>query len=223
MTVQQVFAVEAEGYQYRNLICENDRQFRLKFIHGTVITDLPSPLFRMQTLEEDIQAEEEQIAMGDTGDPDEARKRYENGVGDCAYAYGFSTSLIFSKKATDQIGKILEATGQLFRVDVNGDEFFIYNCTRLIDAINPNESLLTFNSRGRPTGFEKLCFQASSIENELIFKTRWPKPTNKEMSFDYSSIPPPSPIYVTEPFVELVNNYELTGFQFNPVGTVNSG
>lgn len=218
MRSQRIYDVQAAWEDYRHLVSESDWEFASPFMYGRTIQELNAPTFRYLTLEEDIADEQELLDDDDGGDPDQARRRYEAGVGDCTVVRDFVTTLVFSRKARERLASVLDATGQLFPVSVEGDEFFIYNCTRLIDAVDREASEIRYVSGERPSQFTRLVFRNERVRNETLFKANWPEPKDSSNSVDYSTIAPPLSIFATQEFVGLVRESKLTGFHFKLVG-----
>ena len=216
MTIN-AYEVEPDGENFKSLDCHDPGNFDLACMYARPIKDVQLPTFRIRTLEEENAAEQEMLDMGETADFEGVKKRFANGVGDCAFVYSFAMGLFISKPAAEHLSHVLKTTGQLFPVLIDGSDFFIYNCTRLLDAVDRDYSEMRYVGNQRPAAFTKLRFKPDVIANETLFKTKWPEPTDVSSPVDYSKIPPVTEFFATQRFVDLVEDAGLTGFRFKPV------
>lgn len=75
-------------------------------------------------------------------------------------------SVVLSQKAIDVLKGHLEPYGELLPLDVEGETYYIYNVTTIIDALDQE------NSVKRPNGIiKKACFDKSKVPSDMeIFK-----------------------------------------------------
>ncbi len=109
---------------------------------------------------------------------------------------------VFSRRAVEALHDMLTPNGELLSVVCDNDEYFIYNVTRLIDALDePNCEVARFDD-GRIFDIETYSFYAGRLRNETIFKlTQFRSGT----------------AYVTSSFMERVKSAGLKGFYFRLV------
>jgi hypothetical protein len=217
MTKTRVYEVRADSINYRHLSFESSWKAASPFLYGKPLNEIGELSFRYLTLEEDVADEEELMADEDGGDPELARRRFETGSADCAYVLGFVTTLVLSSRAKEELAATLDATGQVFPVEVDGDTFFVFNCTRLLNAVDAEGTEVRFVGDGRPSQFTQLSFKDEAIQDETLFKARWPEPEETGGEVDYLQIPPPTQIFCTQKFVDMVRENGLRGFQFKVV------
>ena len=166
------YEVRPDGENFMIVQCEDPGRFGIACMYGDPISDLQLPSCRIRTLEEENAAEQDMLDMGETADFEGVKRRFANGVGDCAFAFGFGKGLILSKVAVEYLAQSLQATGQLFPVSIDGKDFFIYNCTRLLNAVEPELTSVRYVANGVPAAFTKLRFKPDVIANETLFKTK---------------------------------------------------
>ena len=110
---------------------------------------------------------------------------------------------VFSPRAVEALHDMLAPNGELFSVDCDNDEYFIYNVTHLVDALDePNSRVARFHDDGRIFHIYTYSFHAKRLRNETIFKLT-----------QFRSGTP----YVTQPFVERAESAGLKGFYFRLV------
>lgn len=109
---------------------------------------------------------------------------------------------IFSFKAVKSLSDLLEPSGELLKLRCQKDTLFLYNVTRLVDALDVDNSDLARFSDGAILDIEWHSFREDRIRAEVVFKLpelRLGRP------------------YVTEPFVQRVRDTGLKGFRFRLV------
>jgi hypothetical protein len=112
---------------------------------------------------------------------------------------------VFSRNAIDYVGILLERYGQILPVTCNDGEYFAYNVSSVIDALDEEKSeILRFES-GRIMCIRKYVFKKHLIENVPIFKQR-----GSELQ----------DVFVTDVFTDLVKKNNLKGFSFSQVDVV---
>lgn len=222
--IELVYELKSVPQDYRYLVSELGWRVSDPFKYGKPIGDFVDPIIRYETLEEDLASEQELIDTDDNGDLERAQSRYTAGVGDCANVLNFVVAPVFSTRARTELADVLEATGQLFPISVDGNPFFLYNCTRLITPFDDERCEVRYGNSSfggqRPAEITRFAFRRDGIEDESLFKVQWPTPPISLQTVDYSIIPPPLAIFATQRFVDLVVKRKLTGFYFNPVAEV---
>ncbi|WP_437738931.1 imm11 family protein [Sorangium sp. So ce1335] len=115
--------------------------------------------------------------------------------------------LILDRAARDRIGWHLERYGELLPLLCDGGDFWALNVTRLVDALDENNSeLLRASDTGAILMVRKHAFRAAALERAELFKV-------PQMVCGL--------IYVTDPFVELVRASGLKGLDFVQVWSPN--
>ena len=214
-----IYELHPNSDAFQRMVTDSDWRFESLFMFGTPVEGYRTPTVRWRTLEEEVADEQELIDYGECGDLTQAHLRFENGNADCIYVIGFSTGLVFSQTAVEHLRTTLESTGELFPVRISGQDYFIYNCTRVIDAVDAKSSQIRFVGDGIPSEFTKLVIDESKTVGESLFKIGWPKPAMASHEKEGAAIPPPLPIFSTSDFVQTVRALELKGFRFRPVRT----
>lgn len=113
-----------------------------------------------------------------------------------------SSKLIMRRTAVDALRDILDAHGEILPLATDdGVELFIYNA-KVVDALDEASSTVSkFPNTDRIMAIKKVAFVKSAIEGLDIFRlSRWPNTS-----------------YVSERFVERVNQAGLRGLVFNEV------
>ena len=142
-----------------------------------------------------------------------AHTRAEVGVGDCAYVIGFSTALVLSRLAREVLEQSIGQLGQFIPVTVESERWYIFNCTRVINALTDSTDVRLVGN-GRPSQLKEPSFRKSVLATEMIFKTSWPSHVSNS-----SQCNPPMPLFATHEFVDLVRKSGLTGFRFSELPT----
>jgi len=109
---------------------------------------------------------------------------------------------VMSRRAVDTLRDLLEPNGEILPLLCDEGEYFLYNVTREIDALDLERCELDLYSSGRISHIKSYAFKPEVVRGEVIFKT----PTLRY-----------SPIYVTDRFVERVESAGLRGFDFVPL------
>ena len=112
----------------------------------------------------------------------------------------FTNVPVFSRKAATALADLLEGNGELFPVLISDEEYYVFNVTRVIDALDESRSkIITFDGSSRVMDIDVHCFVAEKLENATIFK-----------------IPqvPTMDVFVTDALVERVQSARLKGFKF---------
>jgi hypothetical protein len=126
--------------------------------------------------------------------PDSLRIR----VGD--YHCVYPSVPVFSRKAVTAMSDLLEANGELLPIMISGEEFFLFNVTRIIDSVDVSRSKIFWSDdETEVLDIDVHVFFPERLEDAVIFK-----------------IPqlPTWEIYVTDTFVDRVKSARLKGFWF---------
>ena len=119
-------------------------------------------------------------------------------AGDFPY---FGGDPAFSRRATDSIRDILEANGEILPLKSKDGEYYAYNVTNTIDALDEEKSELKLHRDGSIMRVLQYVFHEDRIKNEQIFKI----PQKIGL------------VFVTDAFVQRVQDEGLLGFKFPEV------
>lgn len=109
---------------------------------------------------------------------------------------------VFSEAAVSALGEFLRKGGELLLLDCDEGNYAAYNCLRVLDVLDEEESELTRFDSGRVMHIYRYAFKNFSHDANPIFKI----PQMIE-----------SRHYVTRRFVDAVSSARLTGFRFLPL------
>lgn len=150
MTGPAVFTLRAESERYQHLVCDRRLPEERLLISGTFIEDFGPAAFRPLTRAEDVADEQELLDSGDLGDPALAIARNAAGFADLARVDGFVAAPVLSGRAVDCLREFLDPAGQLLEVSVELETYYVFNCTRVIDAVDTDGTRVRHHSTGRP-------------------------------------------------------------------------
>ena len=108
----------------------------------------------------------------------------------------------FSPKAAEALQDLLEGNGELLPLDVSGDPYYMFNITNVIDCLDYDKSDIdSYTKEGsiKILGVVESVLLDEKINSSCIFKL-------PEFLYSYH--------YVTQPFVDRVEECGLTGFNF---------
>lgn len=111
---------------------------------------------------------------------------------------------VFSRRAVEALGSILSANGELLPLNCDEDDYFAFNVTQLVDALNEANSDVVRFSDGRIMDIKRFGFDPDKLKTVDIFKI------------------PQMPLgraFVRDRFVQKVHDTGLTGFVFKSVST----
>ncbi len=111
---------------------------------------------------------------------------------------------VFSRRAVNALADLLEPNGQLFSFMCQDEEYFLFNTTRLVDALDEDNCDLERFDDGRIWCIDRHAFFEKKLEGETVFKLRQ-RPLGR--------------VYATDPFVQRVLETGLRGFSFPLVWT----
>lgn len=105
---------------------------------------------------------------------------------------------IFSRRAVTALRDILEENGELLPVTIVGEEYFVFNATRVVDAFDEENSNFHCYDDGRIFMIDHHSFFPRKLAGLIMFKI-------PQFRRD---------VYVTDTFVERVKTAGLKGFWF---------
>lgn len=118
----------------------------------------------------------------------------------CDYPSLSGSMPIFSRNALSALLPLVKDCGEVHKVDFPEREYFLFNVTRIVDAIDLERSKLSWLEEGRRIMFlDKAVLRGSDVGNTPIFRLHY---------FSVSSF------FVTDVFRDWVDRNELTGFLF---------
>lgn len=114
----------------------------------------------------------------------------------------FSTLPVFSERAVKLLEPLLKGDGELLPLSCNEGNYVAFNVTRVVDALNAEQSDLVRFSDGKIMDIRRYVFDRDKLTNGDLFK-----------------IPqtPQGKVFVTDKFKEAVQEAGLTGYVFEPV------
>ena len=110
---------------------------------------------------------------------------------------------IFTRRAIEVLGDLLEGNGEIIPTTCEGDQIFFFNVTKVIDALDESDSeVIRFDDSSDVMRIGRHVFFRIKLVGSLIFKIpQWP--TRR--------------VYVTDRFVKRVESTGLKGFWFRRV------
>lgn len=108
---------------------------------------------------------------------------------------------IFSATAVDALLDLLRPNGELLPLRYARKEYMAYNVTRVIDALDEQQSSIIRLTTGRIMSITKYVFDEAMLINASIFKI-----PQQLLAF----------VFVSDVFVNRVQEKHLTGFRFRP-------
>ena len=106
---------------------------------------------------------------------------------------------VFTSKAADVLSDLLEGSGELLPIMVDGEEYFLYNVTRVIDALDESRSEIIRFDDFEIMDIDVHCFFPEKIGDAAVFKI--PQMVTSD-------------VFVTDVFVDRVKSARLKGFKF---------
>jgi hypothetical protein len=114
----------------------------------------------------------------------------------------------FSKRAVEALQDLLDPNGEILPLICEFGDYYAFNTTQVVDALNEEYSeLKRFKSSGRISEILRYEFYPEKLQGLSIFKLRQS----------------PSKDYVTDTFVQRVQEAGLVGFDFSKAQRVWSG
>jgi len=106
---------------------------------------------------------------------------------------------VFGSRAVETLADLLEPNGELLPIACDGEQYFLFNATRLVDALDEANCEVERFSDGGILDITRYSFFQKKLEGVIVFKL----PQKPLWS-----------VYVTDPFVERVKAAGLKGFKF---------
>ena len=109
---------------------------------------------------------------------------------------------VLSQRAVDELLDVLVENGELLPLDGDlAEKYYVYNVTRILDALDTEKSDAIWFGTGRIMMMKQYAFHGAQLEGVTIFKV----PQLRVQ------------VFATEPFVKRVESSGLTGFSFREV------
>ncbi len=84
---------------------------------------------------------------------------------------GVASACVFSARAVEALGDLLEGRGELLPLEADGSKYFLFNITRLTDALDEEATeFRVFKSSGRVMKVKRYAFDSDRLASETIFK-----------------------------------------------------
>lgn len=109
---------------------------------------------------------------------------------------------VFSRRAVDALRDVLRANGELLGLRYSRGDYYAYNITTVLDALDEERSQLQRFSTGRVMLINTYVFRPDRLIHAVIFKI---------------SQFPGSYVYVTEEFVQGAHEARLEGLHFRQI------
>lgn len=110
---------------------------------------------------------------------------------------------VFSPRAVEALRDLLEETGEIFPVTISSEEYFVFNVTKIVDALDePNSEVIRFKGSSKVLNIRSHSFYTEKLFGIVIFKIP------QVITMD---------VFVTDTFVERVHSAGLEGFWFPAV------
>lgn len=113
-----------------------------------------------------------------------------------------SYALVFRRKAVEALGPLLLDNGELLPLDCPEAELWMFNATRVLDALDEKKSEIIRFSTGRVMAIERYAFRPEVIEGADVFKI----PQFRA-----------SPTFVSQRFRDAWKAAKLRGLDFKPI------
>ena len=83
---------------------------------------------------------------------------------------------IFTRRAIEDLGDLLEGNGEIIPTTCEGDQIFFFNVTRIIDALDESDSeVIRFDDCSDVMYIDRYAFFAAKLVESTIFKIpQWP-------------------------------------------------
>ena len=120
--------------------------------------------------------------------------------GDCP---NFGTHVpVFNPRSVEILADLLEGNGELLPIRCDGEDYFLFNVTRVVDALDQQNSDLDLFDDGDILEIDRHVFIPEKLPSLSIFKI-------PQMVL--------ADVFVTDPFVDRVESAGLKGFDFELV------
>ncbi|MBI5569331.1 MAG: hypothetical protein HY914_05235 [Desulfomonile tiedjei] len=173
-----VYILDADVNKYRGIHYTNEDDV-VEFMRGFNGT----PMKDRWTAQETFQFDHGRLVKGDTP--------------------GLATHVpVFSLKATKVLADFLDLGGELLPITCAAERYFVFNVTRVIDALDEGNCELELFDDGDIMDILRFAFFLERLEGTSVFKVPQCILTD---------------VFVTDPFVERVQTAKLKGFKFRLV------
>lgn len=117
-------------------------------------------------------------------------------------------TMVLSDRAVKRLRPMLLACGEILPIRLSNDHdiFYLFNVTRVIEAVDMKRSEFMRLPSGGIMKYERLVFDPTTIPDEAIF-------------FKTTQLGPITEIFATERAVAAVMEAHLTGYEFRLAGT----
>lgn len=116
---------------------------------------------------------------------------------------GLSTHIpVFGTRTVKALADMLQGNGELLPISCGGEEYYLFNVTRIVDALDEENCDLERFDDGRILDIDDYSFFQEKLIGMYIFKI-------PQLVL--------SDVFVTDPFVERVSEAKLKGFEFRLV------
>lgn len=109
---------------------------------------------------------------------------------------------VFSERAAVALANVLETNGELLPLSHRGTQYFAYNVTTVVEALDGERAKVRRFSTGRIMTVEQFAFRLECLHGLMIFKI-------PELLRGY--------VFVTDAFVDRIAKEGLQGFQFQEI------
>jgi hypothetical protein len=114
----------------------------------------------------------------------------------------------FSQRAKDILGPHIDPLGQWLPLECEEAPYWLFNITNVVDALEVEKSKLAYFRDGGVMAIDEFAFHPEQIKDQLLFKTPQCSGSNN---------------LVTQDFVDLVYQHQLTGFVFKLLWSSEAG
>jgi hypothetical protein len=114
----------------------------------------------------------------------------------------------FSQRAKDILGPHIDPLGQWLPLECEEAPYWLFNVTNVVDALEVEKSKLAYFRDGGVMAIDEFAFHPDQIKDQLLFKTPQCSGANN---------------LVTQDFVDLVYQHQLTGFVFKLLWSSEAG
>ena len=115
---------------------------------------------------------------------------------------------VFNSKACEILKQFLEPNGELLKIDSPKGDYYFYNVTNILDALNVERSKLEYLRKpALASDITYFSFNEDIIKNQSIFRF-----------YEF-----PMMLVVSDKFVETVKKHNLTGFDFKKIWPLPEG
>lgn len=135
---------------------------------------------------------------GEEGNTEVVERRFTNGFGD--FPWYSVACLVFSARARSALKGVFAPAGEFlpFFRDPDGVEYFAFNCTNVVDALDVDQSEIEYFSHGPARRIVRYALRLEAIEQHAVFRMEWP---------------PQFTVFAREDVVSQVEAHQLVGLE----------